>query len=86
LEMISIFVSISLPIVLISAIGSSPLSSIIFKLLFAFIVLLYVVLIIKFLYTELSIVRSNVINSIIYFYLVEIIPIVLLLNLLTKTN
>jgi hypothetical protein len=86
LEMISIFVSISLPIVLISAIGSSPLSSIIFKLLFAFIVLLYFVLIIKFLYTELSIVRSNVINSIIYFYLVEIIPIVLLLNLLTKTN
>jgi hypothetical protein len=86
LEMISIFVSISLPIVLISAIGSSPLNSIIFKLLFAFIVLLYFVLIIKFLYTELSIVRSNVINSIIYFYLVEIIPIVLLLNLLTKTN
>jgi hypothetical protein len=86
LEMISIFVSISLPIVLISAIGSSPLNSIIFKLLFAFIVLLYFVLIIKFLYTELSIVRSNVINSIIYFYLVEIITIVLLLNLLTKTN
>jgi hypothetical protein len=86
LEMISIFVSISLPIVLISAIGSSPLSSIIFMLLFAFIVLLYFVLIVKFLYTELSIVRSNVINSIIYFYLVEIIPIVLFLNLLTKTN
>ena len=86
LEMISIFVSISLPIVLISVIGSSPLSSIIFMLLFAFIVLLYFVLIVKFLYTELSIVRSNVINSIIYFYLVEIIPIVLFLNLLTKTN
>lgn len=82
IDFMYIFVSISLPLILLSTIMNSISQSIVLISILILYVILYIILIIKAFYINMNLLTNNVFKFIIYFYSVEIIPILLLLKYL----
>ncbi len=79
-DSISIFASISLPLILIGSIRNTSMNEFILIGTIILLISIYLFSIIKLLYNEVNILKRNVINLILYIYTVEFIPLVLLVK------
>lgn len=77
-EFMYIFVAITLPIFFIGSVSSSSLQMPLYIGSFIALISIYLILIIKLIQTNFSLLTRHVFKSLIYFYTLEIIPILLL--------
>lgn len=78
IEFSYVFICIAIPTITFASIANSAMNKLLLNSAISAFVIMYIFSSLKLMYKEMHIIKNNVINSFIYFYIVEIIPILLL--------
>ena len=82
IDLIFIFLCVTLPLVLISSLTSFYSEHFIYHLILYLFLFMYLISFLKLLYNEMNNLKTSVVKYMIYFYIVEFIPLVLLMKFL----